>query len=96
MVMIDNRTQVTIRLSTRAERKQLARFWATGKPLQAKRYLVVRLDDPKIWLGAFGLPFTADTREEILYWAERWCSKNDGNLVRPKHFYNVEAALRET
>jgi hypothetical protein len=86
---------ITIRLATPAERAPggLGKFWATGKPMRARRYIVVDADEPAVWVGAFGLADTTNTRAEAVFWAERWASKNDGHFIRPAGFEHVQGAL---
>jgi hypothetical protein len=89
------RTHLTIRDSTEAEREHIADFWATGNPMRAQRYLIVEADNPESWLGAFGLVDGGDTREEAVFWAERWADKNGGHFLRPDGWEDVVGALPE-
>ena len=63
------------------------------------RYILVRPDTPT-GLGAdtprfyvFGIEQGGPTREEALFWAERWASKQDFKLVLPDGWENVEPKL---
>ena len=87
---------LTIRESTADEREPggVGAFWATGKPMTAKQYVIV--DDENNYLGGFGLVDGGDTREEAVFWAERWASKNGGHFVRPDGWEHVVGALADT
>jgi hypothetical protein len=50
---------------------------------------------PSVWVGAFGVPYTADTREEAVFWAERWASKNGGEFERPPGWEGIAGAPLE-
>jgi len=86
-------THLTVRESTPEERRSIGEFWATGKPMAAKRYVMVDEDDQL--LGAFGLTEGSETREEAVFWAERWASKNGGHFIRPEGWADVVGNLPE-
>lgn len=63
------------------------------------RYILVRPDTPRTpdcaRFYVFGLEQGGRTREEALYWARRFASKQGYSLVLPKGWENVEPALPE-
>jgi hypothetical protein len=85
---------LTIRAATPEERKHVGDFWATGKPMKAKKYIVVDTETGS-YLGAFGMVDGGNTRAEAVFWAERWASKNGGHFLRPDGWEKVVGALPE-
>lgn len=91
---------VTIRESTAAEKTSMG--WNPLTPpekrnrstlMRAKKYLLVDFQTPTKWYGAFFMPHTANSKKEIVYWAERFCSKSDATFVRPKGWENIVGEL---
>lgn len=83
---------VTIRRATPEERANIGPFFLTGKPMKAKRWLLVDADKDT-WVGAFGIPHTATSKAEIVSWATRFASKNDAHFIRPPEFVGVVGKL---
>ena len=86
---------ITVRESTAAERVECGKIWATGATMRAKDYVICRYTEPTQLLGAFGLVDGADTREEIVFWAERMASKNGFHFIRPEGWEDVVGELPE-
>ena len=86
---------LTVRESTPEEREPggVGTFWLTGKALAAARYVVV--SDDGEYLGGFGGVDGGDTREEAVFWADRWASKNGGHFIRPDGWAEVVGNLPE-
>lgn len=84
---------LTVRLATPEEREHAGNFWATGRPMKAKKYVMVDADEPTELLGAFGLVEGASSRAEIVFWAERFASKNDWHFIRPDGWEGVVGLL---
>ncbi len=91
------RRHLTVRESRADEREPggAGSFWATGAPMQAERYVVVDAETDE-YLGGFGLITGGETREEAVFWAERWASKNGGHFLRPEGWESVVGALPES
>lgn len=67
-------------------------FWLTGAPMAASRYVVVDVETGA-YLGGFGMADGGDTREEAVYWADRWASKNGGHFLRPEGWEGIVGDL---
>ena len=80
--------KVTIRQTTPDERKLR---WKTGdRDRIFRKWVLVYVDNPEVFCLSFGvLPQTADSKGEMLYWAERWCSNNGAELVMPEGWSKV-------
>lgn len=66
---------------------------AERERLRRPRYVVCNpVESGGDWF-TFGLPNGGDTREEALFWAERFASKNGLELVLPEGWEDVEPSL---
>lgn len=61
----------------------------------ADRYVLVDADDSERLWFVFGLPQGGNTREEAVFWAERFASKNGAHFLRPEGWEQVVGALPE-
>jgi hypothetical protein len=83
---------VTIRETTDEERSTGWHHPFGSRRSDYGKYLTINADTGD-WVGAFFMPHTADTREEIVYWAERFAGKNGWTFIRPAGWEDVEGAL---
>jgi hypothetical protein len=88
---------ITIRESTEAERREEwpPPFGGT-KTSKIPKYVVVAVMHQHKHMhicSVFGLPQGGDTREEAVFWAERFCSKNGYSFARPEGWGDVVGAL---
>src|SRR5574338_95278 len=88
---------LTIRESTERER---AERWPPpfggSMPSDVPKYVVVALahEHEHNWIcSVFGLPQGGETREEAVFWAERFASKNGYRFVPPEGWEDVVGAL---
>jgi hypothetical protein len=93
----DDRPQLTIRKATAEERDEKFPPLLRGRRrIRIPKYVVVTTEhaDKHMHIcSVFGLPYGGDTRAEALFWAERFASKNDYQMIRPKGWGKVEAKL---
>lgn len=92
--------EITIRESTLAERtERFPPLLGAAPPRQRipiPKWVVVTVEyvDRHMHIcSTFGLPQGGDTREEAVFWAERFASKNGYRFVRPDGWDDVEGRL---
>lgn len=80
----------TVRETTKEERA----FLRKHKQVPGK-YILIKKGEHDTYLTSFGfLINSANTRKEMVYWAERWVSKNGGSFERPPGWEKVVGAIK--